>query len=150
MDFGDPVQEYKPWMEVSTFCGYVAALVSLLGFIVMLVKWKLKKGPVEQVRERGGIYFPLCIVFAQTFTCMFSIPKLHAFKFCNTFAPLLCDSGTLQQMPWPPMRPATPGNGAPVFAGIRVVEMASVVAAPSVSRLMSDFGAEVIKVTSGR
>eukprot|EP00039_Didymoeca_costata_P025820 m.14348 g.14348 ORF g.14348 m.14348 type:complete len:793 (+) comp5067_c0_seq1:256-2634(+) len=50
------------------------------------------------------------------------------------------------QSPAPRIEAGTPGNGAPLLHGIRVVEMASVVAAPSVSRTLSDLGAEVVKV----
>jgi len=39
-----------------------------------------------------------------------------------------------------------PGKGAPLFAGVRVVELSTVVAAPSCARIMADLGAEVVKV----
>lgn len=34
----------------------------------------------------------------------------------------------------------------PVFAGLRVVELATVVAAPTAARVMAELGAEVVKV----
>ena len=56
-DHMDDLQEYKPWMEVSTFISWIATLFAVLAFIVMLIKWKLKKSPVEQAR----IYYMLTL-----------------------------------------------------------------------------------------
>eukprot|EP00301_Raphidiophrys_heterophryoidea_P017800 c2828_g1_i1.p1 GENE.c2828_g1_i1~~c2828_g1_i1.p1 ORF type:complete len:840 (+),score=194.56 c2828_g1_i1:50-2569(+) len=39
-----------------------------------------------------------------------------------------------------------PGNNTPLFHGVRVVEISSFIAGPSVGRCMSDLGAEVVKV----
>eukprot|EP00906_Rhabdomonas_costata_P011320 RCo016069 len=39
-----------------------------------------------------------------------------------------------------------PGNGAPIFHGVRVVELSTMVAAPAATRVMADLGAEVVKV----
>jgi crotonobetainyl-CoA:carnitine CoA-transferase CaiB-like acyl-CoA transferase len=50
------------------------------------------------------------------------------------------------QVPWPATTALAPGLGTPVMHGVRVVELASVAAAPSVARLFADLGAEVIKV----
>eukprot|EP01065_Artemidia_motanka_P038536 TRINITY_DN47387_c0_g1_i1.p1 TRINITY_DN47387_c0_g1~~TRINITY_DN47387_c0_g1_i1.p1 ORF type:complete len:783 (+),score=233.24 TRINITY_DN47387_c0_g1_i1:49-2397(+) len=47
-------------------------------------------------------------------------------------------------------RHVIPGNGAPVMTGIRVVELATVVAAPSAGRLLAHLGAEVVKVEEPR
>jgi hypothetical protein len=50
------------------------------------------------------------------------------------------------QAPWPAATALKPGGGTPVMHGVRVVELASVAAAPSVGRIFADLGAEVIKV----
>lgn len=49
----------------------------------------------------------------------------------------------------PQMEPSSPpvrSEGGPFLAGLRVVEMASIVAAPMVGRVLADWGAEVIKI----
>jgi|SRR5579871_948766 crotonobetainyl-CoA:carnitine CoA-transferase CaiB-like acyl-CoA transferase len=43
---------------------------------------------------------------------------------------------------------AQPNDAAPPLAGVRVVELGSFVAAPAATRILADFGAEVIKVES--
>ena len=50
------------------------------------------------------------------------------------------------QAPFPAVAAAAPGKGAAALHGVRVVELASVAAAPSCARLLADHGAEVIKV----
>lgn len=50
------------------------------------------------------------------------------------------------QLPWPQIPKQKPGNGAPIFHGVRVVELSTIIAAPSTGRMLSDLGAEVIKV----
>ncbi len=50
------------------------------------------------------------------------------------------------QAPYPEAAPVAPGKGTPVLHGVRVVELASVAAAPSCARLLADHGADVIKV----
>ncbi len=40
----------------------------------------------------------------------------------------------------------TIGQGAPLLHGVRVVELATVIAAPSATRMMVDLGAEVVKI----
>ena len=42
--------------------------------------------------------------------------------------------------------PEAVGNGTPMFAGVRVLELATHVAAPSAGRCMADLGAEVVHV----
>ena len=42
------------------------------------------------------------------------------------------------QVPWQYSNARVPGQGAPVLAGVRVVEIASVAAAPGCSRLFAD------------
>ena len=39
-------------------------------------------------------------------------------------------------------KPRAPGDGAPLMTGIRVVELATVVAVPAVGRMFSELGAE--------
>ena len=39
-----------------------------------------------------------------------------------------------------------PGNGAPVFSGLRVVELGTVIAIPSATRMLGELGADVIKI----
>ena len=56
------------------------------------------------------------------------------------------DPATDRQLPWPAVAAEAPGGGAPLFHGLRVVELATVYAAPSVGRTLADLGAEVIKV----
>lgn len=50
------------------------------------------------------------------------------------------------QAAYPEVPLAAPGKGTPVLHGVRVVELASVAAAPSCARLLADHGADVIKV----
>ena len=52
------------------------------------------------------------------------------------------------QVPWPFNPAEKPGNynGAPIFSGVRVVEISTVIAVPSVGRVLADLGVEVIKV----
>ncbi|MYB23528.1 MAG: CoA transferase [Acidimicrobiia bacterium] len=45
---------------------------------------------------------------------------------------------------------ATAGEGAGPLAGVRVVDMATVIAGPGAARLFGDFGADVVKVESPR
>ena len=45
---------------------------------------------------------------------------------------------TFGQLPWPHIKAQAPGHGAPLLAGVRVVEIASVAAAPSCSRIFAD------------
>ena len=47
-----------------------------------------------------------------------------------------------------PIPPEAPGKGAPIFSGVRVVELATHIAAPSAGRVMGDLGAEVVHVES--
>ena len=44
------------------------------------------------------------------------------------------------------LRPARADGKPPILEGLRVVELGTVVAAPIASRLLCDFGAEVVKV----
>lgn len=46
----------------------------------------------------------------------------------------------------PKIASRVPGGGAPVFHGIRVVEISTYAAAPTAARCMAELGAEVIKV----
>ena len=48
--------------------------------------------------------------------------------------------------PRPTINPRIPGNGTPLLHGVKVVELATVVAGPSCGVLMASFGAEVIKI----
>ena len=41
---------------------------------------------------------------------------------------------------------ARPGDGQPLFHGVRVVELASILAAPSAARVFADLGADVVKI----
>ena len=59
------------------------------------------------------------------------------------------DPSTDRQLPWPEIRGEVPGKGAPLFHGVRVVELATVYAAPSAGRTLADLGAEVVKVEVG-
>lgn len=56
------------------------------------------------------------------------------------------DPRTHGQVPWPATKNPVPGAGAPLLTGLRVVEVASVYAAPACARIFADLGAEVIKV----
>ena len=49
-------------------------------------------------------------------------------------------SGRPDYSTFPTVEARKPGNNAPIFHGVRVVEMASMVAAPSVTRVLSDLG----------
>lgn len=53
---------------------------------------------------------------------------------------------TDRQADYPTIAAAAPGKGAAALHGVRVVELASVAAAPSCARLLADYGADVIKV----
>jgi len=53
-------------------------------------------------------------------------------------------------MPGPAPGTAEPGAGGGPLRGLRVVEVGSLIAGPFATRLMADFGAEVIKVESPR
>ena len=50
------------------------------------------------------------------------------------------------QSPHPDFPFLEPGNGAPLLTGVRVVELATVIAGPSAGRIFADHGAEVIRV----
>lgn len=56
----------------------------------------------------------------------------------NTGGPCDCDAAAPLVCP--------PGNGNPLFTGLRVVEMCEVVATPVCVRMLADMGADVIKV----
>ena len=47
--YGDSPHVYTPFMPVSTYITYVAAFLAVVAAIAMLIKWKLKKVPAEQV-----------------------------------------------------------------------------------------------------
>ena len=47
--YGDSPHVYTPFMPVSTYIAYVAAFLAVVAAIAMLIKWKLKKVPAEQV-----------------------------------------------------------------------------------------------------
>ena len=63
---------------------------------------------------------------------------------------VLCLLEILPQFVYPPALGGlfcfASGNGTPLFHGVRVVELATVVAAPSATRIMADMGAEVVKI----
>ena len=42
------------------------------------------------------------------------------------------------QLPWPRIKAQAPGHGAPLLAGVRVVEISSVAAGPSCARIFAD------------
>ena len=50
------------------------------------------------------------------------------------------------QSPHPEFPFVNPGNGAPLLTGVRVIELATVIAGPSAGRILADNGAEVIRV----
>jgi crotonobetainyl-CoA:carnitine CoA-transferase CaiB-like acyl-CoA transferase len=59
------------------------------------------------------------------------------------------DPATEGQEPLPPPAfppEAPPGGGAPLFHGVRVVEVSTIIAAPSAARFFADLGAQVVKV----
>ena len=50
------------------------------------------------------------------------------------------------QVEHPSFPHVAPGKGAPLLTGVRVVELATVVAGPSAGRIFADHGAEVVRV----
>jgi len=59
----------------------------------------------------------------------------------------LSPSEIQSEPPQPPqLHPANDADSGPIAAGLRVIDMASIVAGPVVSRCLADWGAEVIKV----
>ena len=77
-----------------------------------------------------SLLFGACIILAKRF-------KAHRRQRHREAAP---------QHAHPKIVPRTPGDGAPVLHGVRVVELSTYAAAPSAARCMGDLGAEVLKI----
>lgn len=98
--------------------------------IVRLTRWLVLVGPAWLFFVQGQSW---------------AISVIAGLALALTLA-LLRRSAAAQDMAMPTLPAQVPGNGTKCFHGIRVVELATVVAAPSASRTLAEHGAEVIKV----